>query len=138
MRKLSFLIWITLLITSGEISLGQNYIGMHKDQIIETMKETNKRLKLNTEVINPHYNYLKFENRIDEITFLFFLSDKDICTSVRETYAYSNINDVIESLNKKYTKEAENKWFFLDKNGMHKVELVEKEWYFVVYTRLDE
>jgi len=73
---------------TGTFCSAQHYIGMHKDEVIQTMKDSHKRLKLNTSVVNPHYNYLKFEDRINEITMLFFLSDKDICTNIRETYSW--------------------------------------------------
>ena len=77
MKTTAFVIYSILFLAVADHLQAQNYIGMHKDQIIETMKETEKQLKLNTSTVNPHYNYLKYEDKINEITVLFFLSEDD-------------------------------------------------------------
>lgn len=139
MRILSILILVgSLWLFNGTPGSAQHYIGMHKDEVIQTMKDSQKRLKLNTSVVNPHYNYLKFEDRINEITILFFLSDKDICTNIRETYSYANLTDVIDSLNDGYTSDGKDCWRYIHMGQDYKIELKEKEWYFTVSTRLDE
>ena len=33
---------------------GQNYIGLHKNEIVSLMKETQKEFRLNTDVVNNH------------------------------------------------------------------------------------
>lgn len=113
----------------------QNFIGMHRDDIIRTMDETQKTLKLNTDVVNPLYNYLKYEDRINEITVLFFLSDKDHCTMIRKIYDYSNINDVLAELNKKYIADQPGTWHYMDKVKKFTVTLKEEEWFFTVTTK---
>jgi len=123
---------------TGTFCSAQHYIGMHKDEVIQTMKDSHKRLKLNTSVVNPHYNYLKFEDRINEITMLFFLSDKDICTNIRETYSYANLTDVIDRLNDDYSPKGKDCWKYTHKGQDYKILLKEKEWYFTVSIRLDE
>ncbi|MBN1951971.1 MAG: hypothetical protein JW801_12285 [Bacteroidales bacterium] len=138
MRILSVILLAGLWIGSGESSEAQHYIGMHKDQIIDSMKVTHKRLRLNTEVINPHYNYLKFEDKINEITVLFFLSDDDICTNIRESYSYSNLSDVIDRLNRDYKSGGKDQWYYMNKGKKYKIVLTEKEWYFTVSIKLDE
>jgi hypothetical protein len=121
-----------------EKSRAQNFIGMDKDQIIQVMNETHKNFKLNTSVANPYYKYLKFENKISEITILFFLSEENKCTLVRKMCDYSNINDVIEELNQKYTATGKNSWTFKDNGKIYLVNLNEEEWYFTVTTKLKE
>jgi hypothetical protein len=116
----------------------QNFIGMEKDEIIQVMGEKHKSFKLNTNVVNPHYKYLKFENKISEITMLFFLSEDNRCTLVRQMCDYSNLNDVIADLNLKYTPSGKNTWFFKDGNQIYLVNLLEEEWYFTVTTKLKE
>jgi hypothetical protein len=114
-----------------EIS-GQNFIGMHKDDIIVKMKDSQKNFKLNTSNKNPHYNYLKYEDPINEITILFFLSDDDECTMIRKMYDYSNINEVENELNEKYSKVDANKWEYRELLQKYSVELLEGEWFFTV------
>jgi len=110
----------------------QNFIGMHKTEIIEEMKNSQKNFKLNTSYVNPHYNYLKYEDPINEITILYFLSDEDECELIRKMYDYSNINDVEKELNEKYTKVAKNKWEFRQLLQKYSVELTEGDWFFTV------
>jgi len=113
-------------------SYSQNFIGMHKTEIIAVMKESQKNFKLNTSYVNPHYNYLKYEDPINEITILYFLTDKDECKLIRKMYDYSNINDVENELNEKYTKVEKNKWEFRQLLQKYSVELTEGDWFFTV------
>ena len=116
----------------------QNYIGMHKDQIMQVMKENQKSFKLNTGAVNTYYKYLKYEDKISEITILYFLSDNDTCTLVRKMCDYSNINDVLSELNEKYTRSGKNSWTYKENGKTYVVNLTEEEWYFTVTTKLKE
>ena len=113
-------------------SYSQNFIGMHKSEIIEVMKDSHKNFKLNTSYVNPHYNYLKYEDPINEITILYFLSDEDECKMIRKMYDYSNINDVEKELNEKYTKVEKNMWEYRQLLQKYSVELTEGDWFFTV------
>jgi len=115
---------------------GQNYIGMCKEQIIKVMKETDRYSKLNTTNVNLSYNYLKYEDRVHEITTLFFLSPGDTCTLIRKMYDYSNINDAIAELNSKYKPDGKNKWIYIDEGKAYTVSLAEDDWFFTVTTQL--
>ena len=116
----------------------QNYIGMHKDQIMQVMKENQKSFKLNTGAVNTYYKYLKYEDKISEITILYFLSDNDTCTLVRKMCDYSNINDVLADLKNTYTTIGNNRWEYTDKGKTYLVTLSEEDWFFTVTTRLKE
>ena len=110
----------------------QNYIGMHKDEIVKTMKESQSSLKLNTSTVNPHYNYLKYEDKINEITMLFFLDEDDKCKLIRKMCDYSNINDVTKELNKTYSPNGRDKWYYMDGDKRFNVILTEEDWFFTV------
>ena len=138
MRKLSGLLIFIALLFFGEACYAQNFIGMHKDKIMQTMKETQKRLKLNTSTVNKHYNYLKYEDHISEITVFYFLSDEDKCIQVRKIYDYSNINDVVAELNELYKKDGYNKWYYKDKGRRYNVILKEDDWFFTVTVKKKE
>jgi hypothetical protein len=128
--KLAFLFYVSCLFATECYS--QNYIGMHKDEIIATMKDSQKNFKLNTSYVNPHYNYLKYEDPINEVTILYFLSEEDKCKLIRKMYDYSNINDVEKELNENYTKVGKNKWEFRELLQKYSVELTEGDWFFTV------
>jgi len=134
MFKFNFFFILFLLSGLSEIG-AQNYIGMNKDEIIVDMNTLHKSFKLNTSAVNPYYKYLKFEDNINEITILFFLSENDKCTLVRKMCDYANINDEIEDLNKKYKKLGKNKWNYSVKGKIYTVTLEESEWYFTISTK---
>ena len=132
--------WMVLLVMLWHSynSNAQNYIGMHKDQIIQVMKETQINCKLNTTTNNTHYKYLKYEDKISEITILYFLSDDDRCTLIRKMCDYSNINDILAELNKDYTSMGTNVWEYKDNGKTYNVILSEEDWFFTITTRLKE
>lgn len=122
----------TILWLSTQDVYSQNFIGMSKSEILLEMKRSHRNFNLNTTNVNPHYNYLKYEDPINEITILYFLSDKDECKLVRKMYDYSNINIVEKELNEKYTKVDDNKWEYKQLLQKYSVELTEGEWFFTV------
>ncbi len=113
----------------------QTFIGMTPDLIATTMKAEHPAFRIDKNAVNRSYKYLKYVDKISEQTVLFFLSDDDHCTYVRWMSDYSNLNDMIATLNKKYRKSGENTWTFADKNGNYTVKLEEEEWYFTVSWR---
>jgi len=128
--RIAFLIFMVYFFSADLYS--QNFVGMHKDEIIKVMNASQKSFKLNTSDVNPHYNYLKYEDKINEITILYFLSDENECTLVRKMYDYSNINDVLQELNEKYKKTGKNTWEYKYLIQKYSVELTEGEWFFTV------
>ncbi len=116
----------------------QNYIGMHKDEIVRVMKETQKDFKLNTSVVNKKYNYLKFEDRINEQTVLYFLDENDKCTYVRFMSDYSNYTSVLDSLKAKYTRKDDSTWKYTDKGVIYIVCMEKDEWFFTVNIKKKE
>jgi hypothetical protein len=136
MGVLKFCCFFLLILSPGLFKINaQNYIGMDKDEIIKDMNASHRSFKLNTSAVNPYYKYLKFEDNINEITILFFLSDSDKCTLVRKMCDYANINDEIKDLNQKYKKLGKNKWTYSEKGKFYSVTLEESEWYFTISTK---
>jgi hypothetical protein len=121
-----------LLFNSDASFFDVNYIGKDKAEIEQIIKENHKTLRLNTSNINNTYKYLKFEDKINEITVLFFLSDDDKCTLVRLMSDYSNINDLVYEMNSLYTKTDKNKWKYVEKDKEYFVNLEEGDWFFTV------
>lgn len=120
---------------TGEIP-AQNFIGVHKDTIIQLMSEKHRNFKLNKDVINRTYNYLKYEDNISEQTILFFLNKDNYCTLVRWMSDYSNINDMISKLNEEYTNAGKNFWTYTENGKSYVIRLEEGEWYFTVVFKL--
>jgi len=136
-KSLNYKIGLLMLLSALVVELSaQNFIGMHKDNIKDLMKKSYPALKLNTNVVNHDYKYLKYEDKINEITVLFFLSDDDKCTLVRRMCDYANINDELQVLNSKYKPAGKNTWIYEDGGKKYLVTLEEGEWYFTITTKL--
>ena len=130
--KRVFFIFIILLISAITKLSAQNYVDVHKDEIIRIMSQKHRNFKLNKDVINRNYNYLKYEDNISEQTILFFLSDDNICTMVRWMSSYANIHDMLSMLNKEYDKTEKNQWTYIKNGKKYVVNLEEGEWFFTV------
>lgn len=117
---------------------GQNYIGLHKNEIVSLMKKTQKEFRLNTDVVNKKYNYLKYEDKINEQTLLYFLNKDDYCTYVRLISDYSNYNSLIDTLNTRYKRRNENTWIYTDEGVRYVVYLEKEEWFFTIHTKKKE
>jgi hypothetical protein len=128
-------VYIALLCGSlnGDSSFFSNqFVGLKKEEIKKIIAESQKTFKLNTSNINTTYNYLKYEDPIQEITVLFFLSDDNICKMVRFISDYSNINDVLNSLNVNYINIDKANWKYSNNGKNYTVHLEESDWYFTV------
>jgi hypothetical protein len=136
MKKFAFiLILLTGILTLPGYLYSQEYIGYHEEKIKTLMKEENKMFKLNTNTVNKYYKYLKYEDKVNEITIMFFLSDNDYCTLVRYMSDYSNINETLNDLNSKYKKISKNSWQYHKNGKTYSVKLEEGDWFFTVTTQ---
>lgn len=114
---------------------GQNYIGMHKDDIAKVLKQQNPDFRIDNSVINNTYHYLKFEDKISEQTILFFLSEDDVCKYVRWISDYANLNDMMGMLNREYRPIGDKTWTYSHDGKIYTVRLEEEKWYFTVNIR---
>lgn len=135
--KISIYILLISLIVSLKVN-AQNFIGLHKKEIAALMKETQKEFVLNTGVVNKKYNYLKYEDKINEQTVLYFLNDDNYCTYVRLISDYANYISTLETLNARYTRKNENTWIYKDQGKKYIVYLEKEEWFFTVNTKKKE
>ena len=124
-----------LLLAFSFHAASQNYIGMQKDEIIKVMQKDRPNFKLDKDVINRTYNYIKFVDKISEQTMLFFLSENKRCTYVRWMSDYSNLNEIITELDKKYKKKDEKTWYYTEKDQDYVVKFEEGEWFFTISIR---
>jgi hypothetical protein len=126
---------ICMFLLFGLSANSQNYVGMGKTDIQKHMRKVNPGFDLDEGVINNTYKYLKFVDKYNEETWLFFLSDKDICTHSKLMSDYSNLDMRTKDLNKRYKKTGELTWKYIDKGISYTVELVKEEWYFTIVTK---
>jgi hypothetical protein len=124
------LLFILLFFHFCVTSFTQNYIGLTKDEIIKTMNEKNPGFDLDEGVVNNTYKYLKYVDKNNEETWLFFLSDDNICTRTKLMSDYSNLKTRKDELDKEYKPAGEKKWIFISKGMTFIVELKKEDWFF--------
>lgn len=131
MKLLSLLAGLLLMISQPK---APNYIGMHKDEIKETMQKLNPGFEVDEGAKNDTYKYLKFVDKYNEETWLFFLTAADACFKSKLMSDYSNLKSRTEELDKAYVNAGENKWVYLEKGVTYFVELKKEEWFFTIVT----
>jgi hypothetical protein len=109
-----------------------NYIGMSKPDIIKAMQKNSPGFDYDDGAVNKTYNYLKFVDRFNEETWLFFLSPDNICTHTKLMSDYSNLKIRTDELNKQYKKAGENIWTGSNKGITYTIELKKEEWFFSI------
>jgi hypothetical protein len=119
-------------------SFTQNFIGSTKDEIVKTMNEKNPGFSLDDGVVNNTYKYLKYVDKENEETWLFFLSDENICTHSKLMSDFSNLQTRKDELDKEYKPAGENKWIFINKGTTYIVELKKEEWFFTITIKKKE
>lgn len=132
MTGLRLHIIIVVWIFATSVAQGQNYIGLHKDSIQKTLRKDFPDFRMDNSSTNTTYKYLKFVDRVNEQTALFFLSGDNMCTRVRWMSDYSNLNDMTNMLDARFRKEGDMKWAYRSSGRSFSITLDEDEWYFTV------
>jgi hypothetical protein len=130
-----YLFLLIFFFTMTEISVAQTYIGKHKNEVKQLMKDNRKNFSLDESSINTAYNLLKFVDHNDTQTFLFVFNENDTCKYYKLIYDYSFLNEIQKELDKKYTRSEEDLWYFNDENKKFEVTLKKDDWYFSVLTK---
>lgn len=138
MKTLFIILIIASSVSINNSLFNRNFMGLHKTEISKLIAENNKSFKLNTAYINNAYNYLKYEDKIREITALFFLDDDDYCRMIRIMSDYSNLNDIIEDLNEHYNETGTNLWSYSNSGKNYVVKLEEGDWFFTISIKVDK
>lgn len=122
--------WIIQLSTYG-----QNYIGIHKDDIKKLTPKEYKGFIFEKEVKNGDRSFIKFVNVIDEQTLLFMLNQEGICTSVSRMYNTWLYDQVVKELKKNYKKVGSDTWTEVKDGKEYEIKLKHGEWFITVTTR---
>jgi hypothetical protein len=114
---------------------GQNLIGYTARDIRLYMKENQKNFGDQSMVYNNTFKYLKYVDRNETQTILFFLTADSVCRSVRVICDNSLKDQKIKELNSNFRKTSETSWTD-NKNGKkYLIELKNEELSFSVTIR---
>ncbi len=130
-----YMFLFVLSFTVTEISVAQTYIGKHKDEVKQLMKDYRKDFSLDESSRNTVYNLLKFVDHNDTQTLLFVFNENDTCEYYKLIYDYSFLNEIQKELDEKYKRSEEGLWYFCGENRKFKVTLMKDDWYFSVLTK---
>lgn len=113
-------------------------IGMTKEDVKELVKKEHRDFSTDNSIVKQQFNYLKYVNGRQTITWIIYFSDDDICTSAKKVCDYIEYDYVLEALNKHCKKQGDLTWKCSFDSQDYTVSLVEQDWYFTVQQRLKE
>jgi hypothetical protein len=113
----------------------QNLIGSSAKDIRIYMKENQKIFANQGMVYNSTFKYLKYVDRNETQTLLFFLTTDSICRSVRLVCDKSLKDQKIKELNSNFKKTSENNWTDFKNGKKFLIELKDEELSFSVTIR---
>ena len=128
-------IWLILWLTLPVQAEGKHFIGKHKTQVKEEMKEQRKELFEDDNSVNRVYNTLKYIDRLGNQTMLFVFSEQDTCLYSKWMCDYSMLNAVIANLNSQYQQSAEDTWSYMLDEQAYLITLTAGDWYFTITTK---
>lgn len=128
MKKYFFVILILMTVFT---SYSQNLIGYDAKNIKKYMSTNNSDMILER-VSNKSFSYLKYSDRYDTQTMLFFLSPDSVCTKIRIVCNNSVRNSKIKELDSVYKRNGENIWIDNHSGKSYLLKLVDDEWSFSI------
>ncbi len=125
--KFEIILFLTLF---GYEVKAQHLIGLSKEDVIKKMQETSFVIDKTSR--NTTFSYLKYVHRLEEKTFLVFLSKENICTSTKLMSDYSSFKSTLAEFNKKYKKAGSMEWTYKIEGITYKVLVRKEEWFYSV------
>lgn len=112
-------------------SYGQNLIGYNGKEIKKYMKENRGEMSIDN-VTNKKFKYLKYSDRSDSQTLLFFLNPDSVCKSVRMICDVSIKEKKVKEFNFIYKRNGENRWIDKRDGNDYLVEIRDEKWYCII------
>ncbi len=113
-------------------------IGMTKEDIKELVKREHRDFAVDNSIVKQQFNYLKYVNGRQTVTWIIYFSDDDICTSTKKVCDYIEYDFVLDALNDHCKKQGNLTWECNSEGQDYIVSLVEQDWYFTLQQRLKE
>jgi hypothetical protein len=137
MKPMKALIVLFLLSAGFSIS-AQNLIGYHEKEIRQYMKDKQKEMIFQNFTNNSTFKYLKYADKDETRTLLFFLSADSVCKSERFVCDKSLETQMKKEFDSIYTKSGDNVWTETKNEKKYIIELKDEEWSFNITIRLNE
>ena len=109
-----------------------SFIGKSKDQVKEAVRTEFRNFGLDNSIIRQQFNYLKFINGSQTITWIIYFTAEDTCRSTKKVCDYIEYDDVLKELDAQYERTGDMRWEYLSEGTPIEVLLKEEDWYFTV------
>ncbi len=116
----------------------RSFIGMHMDDVEQQMKKEYADFSQDNSIVKKQFNYLKYVNMSQSITWIIYFSGEDNCTSTKKVCDYIEYDRVVGELDDSYSNTGENQWEYSSDGITYTLELKEEDWYFTVRESLKE
>jgi hypothetical protein len=133
--KYASIIVLMLCLASPARVWGQQFIGMHKDEVRNAMKEYRQDLFEDNSSRNTVYNMVKYIDNLGNQTLYYFFSEQDTCLYSKWVCDYSMLNKVVSDLNRDYTQSAEDSWYYTCGGKEYRITLTTGDWFFTITTK---
>lgn len=122
---------MAVLLLVSIIGNGQNLVGYNAEYIRNYMIENRSDLN-QEEVINKSFRYLKYSDRYDTQTILFFLDPDSVCQNIRIVCNNSIKDSKIKEMDSSFSKRGNNFWIDRQSGKNYYVRLEDEEWSFSI------
>jgi len=119
------------------VAYSQNLIDHNKEYIIKYMKENRREMSFNN-VINKKYTYLKYSDKSNNQTLLFFLDKNAVCTSILMICSFSIKNEKTKEFNAIYQSNGKNKWINKRNGKDYLIEMKDETWSCIITIERDK
>ena len=128
MRTSSLIALLLLISINGK---SQNLIGYKADGIRKYMAEN--RSDMNSEKVNnKSFRYLKYSDKSDTQTMLFFLNPDSVCQNIRIICNNTIRDSKIRELDSSFSKSGTNRWTDTRSGKSYYIRLDDDEWSFSI------
>lgn len=110
----------------------ESLIGLDKEDVKASVRKNHRGFALDQSIIKQQFNYLKFVNGSQTITWILYFSDSDKCTSTKMVCDYSEYDFVLEELDEECERVGAKEWQFQTQFGTYRITMEELDWYFTL------
>lgn len=125
---MKIIIALTVILTLFNLSLsGQNLIGYNEKEIRQYMRDKQKNMDYQNFTNNSTFKYLKYVDRDDSQTLLFFLTADSVCKSIRLICDKSLKTQKTREFDNIYKKGGDNVWTEIKEGKKYIIELKDED-----------
>lgn len=100
------------------------------------VKTEHREFGLDNSIIRQQFNYLKYVNGSQTITWIIYFTDSDTCRSSKKVCDYTEYDYVLKELDAQYERTGDMQWEYQSDGVTILVLLKEEDWYFTVREQL--